>query len=485
MNTASPTAADAVYTARNRESQRAWRPRPPRQVALEGLLGRALRGFEVVFSIVAILLLSGAILPLYIRESGGSVVSAGSVPMLRNMAIAIYLVTIPLVLIRWREVVAALRRHVPTLALVGLVLLSVVWSADPGTTLQRGVALALTTLFGVYLAARFELSRLLKLLAAALGIAALLSVLMVLAVPSWGLDRGDHAGDWRGIYSHKNSLAEIMVLGCIIHLLVWRSAQERRGLYLAGALLSAGLVVMSSSKTALGVLVTLVALSLLYRAIRWSYTVAVPLLAACVLVVGGIGVVALANTEAIFSALGKDATLTGRTPMWLAVIDMIERRPWLGYGYSGFWGGLESASAPVLLRLGWNTPHAHNGFLDILLQLGVLGMVVFLLAVFTAARNGVRLVRQDHGSVALWPLLFLSFLVLYNITETTVLQQNNVYWSLYAATVFSWMAPSWVRRREAEPQAAAEPEEERTDASAAELGTLSGAGRRYAAERAP
>ena len=37
-------------------------------------------------------------------------------------------------------------------------------------------------------------------------------VLLVLAVPSWGLDRGDHAGDWRGIYSHKNSLAEIMVL---------------------------------------------------------------------------------------------------------------------------------------------------------------------------------------------------------------------------------------------------------------------------------
>jgi O-antigen ligase len=206
-----------------------------------------------------------------------------------------------------------------------------------------------------------------------------------------------------------------------------------------------------------------------------------------VLVLGGIGVVALANTEAIFSALGKDPTLTGRTPMWLAVIDMIERRPLLGYGYSAFWGGLESASAPVLLRLGWNTPHAHNGFLDILLQLGAVGMIVFLFALFTAAREGVRLVRKDHGTVALWPLLFLSFLVLYNITETTVLQQNNVYWSLYAATVFAWMAPSWVRKREAEAEAAAEtPEAEQgwTDAPAAELGTLTGAERRYAADQA-
>ena len=480
MSTVSPTAVEA-----RPGSYAAARPRPPRQVALEGLVGRGVRGFEVAFSIVAILLLSGAFLPLYIRESGGSVVSAGSVPLLRNMAIAIYLVTVPLALIRHREVMAALRRHLPTIALLGLVMLSVAWSADAGTTLQRGVALMLTTLFGVYLAARFELSQLLRVLAAALGIGAVLSVLMVLAVPSWGLDRGDHAGDWRGIYSHKNSLAEIMVLSSIIHLLLWRGTKERRGLYLAGGLLSAGLVVMSSSKTALGVLVTLVALSLLYRSIRWSYTVAVPLLAGCVLVVGGIGVLALANTEAIFTALGKDPTLTGRTPMWLAIIDMIERRPLLGYGYSAFWGGLESASAPVLLRIGWNTPHAHNGFLDILLQLGVVGMLVFLFALFTAARNGVRMVRADHGSVALWPLLFLSFLVLYNITETTVLQQNNVYWSFYAATVFAWMAPSWVRRQEAlaEPETEDVGAEEWSDPPGAELGTRSAA-ERYASDRA-
>ena len=138
--------------------------------------------------------------------------------------------------------------------------------------------------------------------------------------------------------------------------------------------------------------------------------------------------------------------------MWMAIVDMIERRPLLGYGYSAFWGGPESASAPVTLRIGWRTPHAHNGFLDILLQIGAAGLLLFLVALATAARNSVRLVRRDHGTLALYPLLFLSFLVLYNLTETTILQQNNVYWSLYAATVFAWMAPSWRRRQVAEEE---------------------------------
>ena len=443
MSTVSPTAAEEY-----RAAHAPPRPRPPRQVALEGLVGRALRAFEVAFCVVAVLLLSGAFLPLYVLESGGSVASVESVPLLRNMAIAVYAVTVPLVLVRRHEVAATVRRHLPTIALVGLVLLSVLWSADPETTIRRSVALVLTSLFGIYLAARFEMSELLRVLAAALGLAAVLSVITVVAVPGWGLDEGDHAGDWRGIYSHKNSLAEIMVLAATVHLLLWRSAERRRGLYLAGALLSAALVVMSTSKTALVVLLTLCALSLLYRSLRWSSTLTVPVLAACILAAGGAGVLFLANSEAIFDALGKDPTLTGRTPMWMAIVDMIQRRPVLGYGYSAFWGGLDSASDPVRVRIGWQTPHAHNGFLDILLQLGVAGMVVFLWCLFTAARNGVRLVRRDHGSVALWPVVFLSFLVLYNITETTVLQQNNVYWSLYVATVFAWMAPSWRRKRE-------------------------------------
>jgi exopolysaccharide production protein ExoQ len=408
---------------------------------LEGVAARAFRAFEATFSVVAILILSGAFFPLYIKANGGSVVSAESVPLLRNLAIGLYLVALPLSLVRHRAIVASARRHLPTLALVGMTVLSVVWSADPGTTLRRSIAFVGTTLVGLYLAARYELGGMMRITARALFIAGILSVVFAVAIPSWGLDTGVHAGDWRGIYSQKNTLAEIMVLSTVLHLLLWRGAKQRNRVYLAGLVLSIALVLLSSSKTALGAMVTLVALAFLYRTLRWSATLAVPLLAGCILAAGGIALVTLANADVIFSAMGKEPTLTGRTPIWLAVLDMIGRRPILGYGYSAFWGGLDSPSAPVLLKIGWHTPHSHNGFLDILLQLGAVGMAVFLYGVWTAGQNGVRMVRESPRSEALWPLLFLSFLILYNITETTVLQQNNIYWTLYAATVFAWMTP--------------------------------------------
>jgi O-antigen ligase len=417
---------------------------------LEGVFGRAFRGFEAVYSIVAILILSGAFFPLYIRANGGSIVAAESVPLLRNLAIGLYIVALPLVAVRYRLIVAAARRHLPTLALVGLAVLSVLWSVDPGTTLRRSIAFVGTTLVGLYLAARYDLGGMMRMTARALLIAGVLSVVFAVAIPSWGQDTGVHAGNWRGIYSQKNTLAEIMVLGAVLNLLLWRGDRARGRIYLFGLFLSMALVLLSASKTALGAMVTLIALAFLYRSLRWSATLAVPLLSGCVLAVGGIALVTLANADAIFSAMGKEPTFTGRTPIWLAVIEMIERRPLLGYGYSAFWGGLDSAAAPVLLKIGWHTPHSHNGFLDILVQLGAVGMALFLYGVWTAGRNGVRMIRESMRSEALWPLLFLSFLLLYNVTETTVLQQNNIYWTLYAATVFASLTPRM--RRDAEPE---------------------------------
>ncbi|MGY3611533.1 O-antigen ligase family protein, partial [Bradyrhizobium sp. Lot11] len=65
-------------------------------------------------------------------------------------------------------------------------------------------------------------------------------------------------------------------------------------------------------------------------------------------------------------ALGKDATLTGRVPLWELVDREISDRWMLGYGYQAFWTIDNPKATHIWLMLGWAAPHAHNGYRDIL-----------------------------------------------------------------------------------------------------------------------
>src|SRR5690606_33579004 len=73
----------------------------------------------------------------------------------------------------------------------------------------------------------------------------------------------------------------------------------------------------------------------------------------------------------ILEALGRDASLTGRIPLWIAAISDGLSRPWLGVGYRAYWLGAGGESVSALVRAGWVAlpSHGHNAFLDIWLEL--------------------------------------------------------------------------------------------------------------------
>lgn len=72
----------------------------------------------------------------------------------------------------------------------------------------------------------------------------------------------------------------------------------------------------------------------------------------------------------ILKALGKDPTLTGRTDIWEALFRKVDERPWTGYGYNAFWGRDSEPAAWIRHQTGWSVPSAHNGWIDLLIQLG-------------------------------------------------------------------------------------------------------------------
>src|SRR5690606_2897478 len=113
---------------------------------------------------------------------------------------------------------------------------------------------------GLYLAVRYGARELLGLLAAALGTAAALSVAFALALPAHGIDHEVHLGAWRGVFPQKNGLGQTMALGTLAFLLLSLRAEGRRWIAWSGAALCASLVLLSTSKTALAVLLTCLAL---------------------------------------------------------------------------------------------------------------------------------------------------------------------------------------------------------------------------------
>ncbi|HLU24975.1 MAG TPA: O-antigen ligase [Longimicrobiales bacterium] len=399
---------------------------------------RTLRDFfEPVFTVAALLILSGGPLPLLRRQVADPYDPTRGDPIIQAVLAAVYVVTFLLVLARWRRAFVLLGRDRILLVLLGLAVVSAAWSVAPEMTIRRSFALAGTTLFGVYLAARYSSDQILRLLAVALGLAALFSLTFELALPDLVVsEEAASQGAWHGIYTHKNILGRVMALGGAVFLLTLARGGARIVSFAAFAL-CAWVLVKSDSMTSTVIVVTIAGLLPVFRTLRWRPTAAAP--AICVVMaLSAVGVVwAAGHIHLTLAALGRDITLTGRTALWLAVIDSALQRPWLGFGYSSFWLGWKGESMAVWLATSWDAMHAHNGFLDLWLDLGVLGVAVFLVGFGRTMARAGRWIRQTPGAFALWPMAFLAFMLLYNLSESAILRENSIFWALYVAVALT------------------------------------------------
>ena len=392
---------------------------------------------ETGFTIAALFIFSGALIPLLLEQGGATNNLREGNLVLRGIFAVIQGISLLLLLRQGRIGVRTVLAHWPTMVLVTVALLSVIWSDAPDITLRRGLALFGTTAFGVYLASRYSMRALLRLLGWALGTGAVLSLATATIFPAYGTSSGMHQGLWRGIFTHKNTLAQMMVLSTVVFFLLWSNASRRRWAVGGCFVLSLVLLVLSGSSSGLVIGGMLMALVPLYRAFRRRNNHLI-LALLCAVLIGGAGIsLLLLNADVVLAMLGKDITLTGRTVLWEAAWEAIWQRPWLGYGYSAFWLGWQGGSAAVWTAAGWETPHSHNGFLDLWLELGLLGVTILLIGIVSAGRRAVAAIRYTPGAEALWPVLLLSLILVYSFTESVILRQNNIFWVLYVATVCS------------------------------------------------
>ncbi|NET86178.1 MAG: O-antigen ligase family protein, partial [Moorea sp. SIO1F2] len=395
--------------------------------------------FEPIFTTVSLVLYSGGVLTVILSggRSEGDVIQEFDSSLSRLLFVLIYLVTFFLLTLRWKKVLYVLSKDRWLSLLVGIAVVSIFWSSEPTTTINRAVALIGTTLFGVYLASRYTIKEQLEMLGWAFGVAVLLSFMFIVALPKYGIMGGVHAGTWRGIYVHKNVLGKVMVPSAVVFLLLAIRGKKNNLLFWGGFGFSVILLLFTTSKTALVSLIIMLLSLYLYRMLRWRYDLLIPTIFAMTTFGGSVLIWLLDNADALLGAIGKDATLTGRTELWPFVLDMINKQPWLGYGYGSFWNGFNGESAYVWRAVLWPAPNAHNGLLDLWLALGILGVSIYLIGFSFSLLRAIAWLRVSKTSENLWPLLFLTYTVLANITETSVMIQNNIFWVLYTSVALS------------------------------------------------
>lgn len=406
-------------------------PRRHRVRAIDRLIARAGSVVERAFFVFLMVNLSGAIIP----PQQGQIVLTGEYSLVDSAFAVLYLVIAVLIAMRFARFTRTALAHPPTLAMLAFAGLSWLWTTAPDLTSKRAIAIVVTTAVGWYLACRFSMRQIIEIIAVALGITGLISTYYGIVDPSVATLAGE-GNSWRGVYDTKNTFARAMVLGAASFLLLSQEPRRWRWLAWAGVGLCSVMVLLSRSATGLVVLCALVILVKFVRTLRIRTIVLVPLL-----IVLGIGlVVAVAwlqmNPDVAVGPLGKDRTLTGRTDLWAVALTMIEQRPWLGYGYSAFWrDGAPGPAAAFWAAVGWRTPHSHNGFIDLALDLGLVGLLVFLVGLVTATIKALRRARTGRTIDAVAPLVLVTYTVLYNLSESSLFKHNTLYWVVYVVAV--------------------------------------------------
>ncbi|MGF1568339.1 MAG: O-antigen ligase family protein [Nodosilinea sp.] len=362
-------------------------------------------------------------------------------PLLSLTQHGIFLVSAILLIARWKISIRTVLRNKFIFILVFLFLLSCLWSVYPDLTLRRSLALAETTIFATYLASRFTLKEQFKLLTWTLGISMVINIMLTLGLPSSAIESGKHVGAWRGAIENKNYFGRLMALCTLVFGIAEPESRRHNALLKVGFCLSLVLLILSSSKTALVSIVYLwLVLLPIYKSTQWNFRIATVFQSIFFLIMGCGLVLIASNLDSIATVFGRDLTLTGRTGIWLAVFTKLQEQPLLGYGYYGFWNRLDGPSRDVIEAVGNNyiVPHSHNGFLELALATGILGVATFAISFLLVCRKSITQIYlgKEHTR-NFWPVLYLSFLMIYNLTENTLVSHNSVFWVIYVSLALS------------------------------------------------
>ena len=244
----------------------------------------------------------------------------------------------------------------------------------------------------------------------------------------------EHAGMWRGIYSHKNITGPVMAALVFGGIYLLRSGNRLFGLAITGLALL--FLVKTGSKTSVALVPVIAGLIVVGPWIVGRALTAIGLFCSFV------GLLALTVGAVVFPFFGKllhdlipGTTFSGRTDLWRFALDLANPLPLFGFGYGNFWSTplVEESEKPF--ELAWDmrgAAHAHNSFLDAIIQLGWPGFaVVLLVLVLLPLINYIRCrPGTENRRLADFFLMVLGFMLLNATLESFLFDRDKPAWVL-------------------------------------------------------
>jgi exopolysaccharide production protein ExoQ len=387
---------------------------------------------EAVIACALLVLFTGVHLPLLFGawpETGVTgIESVERVEALRLASLPLYAVTGALAVWHLRLIVERARAARWICLLTVLAIASTAWSISPEDTLRRSAALVMTILFALYLAARFDHPAQLRLLGIALTIAVMLGLAAAVVWPEVAIMHEQHPGALRGLFTNKNAFGHMAALDVIVLIACWVAEPNRRGTI--GIAMSTALValLLSESLAAALTVVAAAVAGLIVAGLRPHRGGSAHAAMLASVVILAMVVVAIVISWNLLALVERDPTLTGRTTLWAETWEFIRERPMLGYGYGAFWSEASDPVAKLDQALGWLVPSAHNGYIDLWLQLGLLGISLFVVAVLEAVLRFAYRVRLGEAAGVYATVLIGSGLLCRELAESSLLGQNDFEW---------------------------------------------------------
>lgn len=318
--------------------------------------------------------------------------------------------------------IGRVRLNLVTVSVVWWWLLSVLWSADTGQWWIDSMSNLPILLAVVVIAGVLPTHRTVGALVGFVHLTVAFQVVWIATHPSTAtanrdLLTGAMTAGWRGSFIHKNALGPFLVVALLTVALL----EHRRTLRWCTVTIGLGLLVMTRSVTAWWVAIAiggLVTWLVWYAGTsrRTRPAVVLPSLTA-----GAIMLVGLARVYPIIvDAYGKDLTFSGRTAIWASALEAIGRRPVTGYGIGGVWfRPNEEPARSIIADAGFTVFHTHNGYLELLLLLGGVGLALWLWLATSTLVAAWRALDVDRP-LALWGVTVTATVLLVSFAEVLV-----------------------------------------------------------------
>ncbi len=374
---------------------------------------------RAIFSVVMFVLLFGTPADWFTENTGSASGPASNPLLVATMVVGAAVLSLGLI-----GNGEAVRRTLTLEPLLPLLVLwigfSFLWSPAPFVSIAEIVKFGSLAIIALSVMIRFRFREILGILAIVVSIGLLLDLAFVVAMGSLGRS----SAGWDGLSTQKNGLGTHAVQSLPILLIGTRTFAHRRFTLYSMTAVAVVLLVGSQSKTSLAAGALTALSAVVFVAFRARKT----LYGAVVIALGTTSIAALAFATANISLLAgyleKDATLTGRTEMWPIVFGHAETRLLTGYGYGGYWNGFFSAAHDVWIYAAWRPTHAHNAGLQVLVELGVVGLLLYGAITVRGLMNATLRIRFVPGPLALFPLVWLTLVLMASITESGPMEQR-------------------------------------------------------------